>query len=139
MKLDPRIIKLLPNGCKNLHTNWGSSRACVQTGPALYHVINMNTRTWNCVWHKKNFDNDGQQKSEPKAAKHSLSTRPSSFPNVFQRAAKEIVLYLKNSSNRIIHQIVAKSKQEKSISVIKRILCWARPSSQTNDDGVDDQ
>jgi len=26
---------------------------------------------------KKNFDNDGQQKSEPKAAKHSLSTRPS--------------------------------------------------------------
>ena len=45
VKLDPRIIKLLPNGCKNLHTNWGLSRACVQTGPALYHVIYMNTRT----------------------------------------------------------------------------------------------
>ena len=27
---------------------WGPSRACVQAGLALYHVININTRTWDC-------------------------------------------------------------------------------------------
>ena len=27
---------------------WGPSRACVQAGPVLYHVINRNTRTWDC-------------------------------------------------------------------------------------------
>ena len=30
---------------------WGPSRACVQAGPFLYHVINMNIRTWDCGWH----------------------------------------------------------------------------------------
>ena len=104
-------------------------KICIQTGDSQERVFKLVRPyiTWYIWIHaleivadiKKNFDNDGQQKSEPKAAKHSLSTRPSSFPNVFQRAAEEIVLYLKNSSNRII-QIVAKSKQEKSISVIKR-------------------
>ena len=28
---------------------WGPSRACVQVGLALYHVINVNTCTWDCV------------------------------------------------------------------------------------------
>ena len=27
------------------HQTWGSSRACVQAGPALLHVININTPT----------------------------------------------------------------------------------------------
>ena len=27
---------------------WGPSRACVQASPALYHMINMDTRTWDC-------------------------------------------------------------------------------------------
>ena len=27
---------------------WGPSRACVQAGPASYHVINSNARTWDC-------------------------------------------------------------------------------------------
>ena len=65
------------------------------------HTICINRLLYSKLhWHKKNFDNDGQQKSEPKAAKHSLSTRPSSFPNVFQWAAEEIVLYLK--THRIV-------------------------------------
>ena len=40
---------------------WGPSRACVQAGPALYHMINKNTRTWD-----KRVDEIGTWKSSPK-------------------------------------------------------------------------
>ena len=32
--------------------SWGPSRACVQAGSPLYHVINMNTRTWGSPYSK---------------------------------------------------------------------------------------
>ena len=34
------------NASKQNRLSWGPSRACVQAGSPLYHVINMNTRTW---------------------------------------------------------------------------------------------
>ena len=40
-----KLYKLTTLPLKFLIHQWGPSRACVQAGPALYHVINMDTRT----------------------------------------------------------------------------------------------
>ena len=40
------VLKATTNSGSIVNKQWGSWRACVQAGLPLYHVINMNTRTW---------------------------------------------------------------------------------------------
>ena len=76
--------------------------------------------------------------SEPKAAKHSLSPRPSSwFPNVFQCAAETKVLKVKTRQIASIENKNSKKCDQNLISVIKRNP--VRTAILTTDDGLDDQ
>ena len=70
---------------------WGPSRACVQAGPALFHVINKNTRTWDCGLRKTFASNQLLQTPQTSKFKHKTAFEKFEEKSRVNRRVKTVI------------------------------------------------